>query len=68
MAKYLRAKKCAEYLNIAETTFWHWVSDGLIKKGIRLSARVTVWNIEDLNDFIKRRQKATCLADCLPVA
>ena len=64
MKKYLRAKHCAEYLSVAETTFWHWVSDGLIRKGTRLSSRVTVWTVDDLEDFIKRRQQAENHAQC----
>ena len=64
MKKYLRAKHCAEYLSVAETTFWHWVNDGLIRKGTRLSSRVTVWTVDDLEDFIKRRQQAETYAQC----
>ena len=68
MKKYLRAKYCAEYLNVAETTFWHWVTDGRIKKGIRLSPRVTVWHIDDLEDFVKQRQRADTHADRAEIA
>ena len=48
---FMRAKAAAAFLDIGESTFWRWVKEGLIPKGIRLSARVTVWKYEDLVMF-----------------
>ena len=48
----IRAKDGAAYLGIAESTFWRWVSEGKLPKGTRLSARATVWKIEDLEHFL----------------
>ncbi len=48
----LRAKAGAAYLGIAESTFWRWVSEGRLPKGARLSARATVWKVEDLERFL----------------
>lgn len=48
----IRAKDGAAYLGIAESTFWRWVSEGRLPKGTRLSARATVWKIEDLEHFL----------------
>ena len=48
----IRATDGAAYLGIAESTFWRWVSEGRLPKGTRLSARATVWKIEDLEHFL----------------
>jgi predicted DNA-binding transcriptional regulator AlpA len=54
--KYLRAKECAEYLNIARSTFWRWVKLGIIPPGIRLSNRCTVWKLSVLEAFVAARE------------
>ena len=33
----------AVLVNIAPSTWWKWVAEGRISKGIKLSPRVTVW-------------------------
>lgn len=48
----MRAKAAASFLGIGQSTFWRWVKEGRIPKGIRLSARATVWQYEDLVKFL----------------
>ena len=48
----LRAKEAAAFLALGESTFWRWVKDERLPKGIRLSARFTVWKREDLEHFL----------------
>lgn len=54
----MRAKDCAKFFGIGESTFWRWVALGLVPKGIRLSPRCTVWPIEELQEMVKRPQSA----------
>jgi predicted DNA-binding transcriptional regulator AlpA len=53
--KWLRAKECAEYLNIARYTFWRWVKDGHIPPGSRLSNRCTVWKLSVIETLAASR-------------
>lgn len=50
----MRAKSAAAYLGIGISTFWRWVADGRLPKGTRLSARVTVWKLEDIEQFLNQ--------------
>ena len=50
--RVLRAKDAAAFLALGESTFWRWVKDERLPKGIRLSARCTVWRLEDLENFL----------------
>lgn len=50
----LRAKGCAQFFGIGESTWWRWASEGRIPPGIRLSGRVTVWKISDVIAFMER--------------
>ena len=52
---HLRAKEAARFLAVSKSTFWRWVSIGRITKGIRLSARCTVWPKEALDAFLERQ-------------
>lgn len=45
-AKFKRAKQLAEHLGVGLSTIWKWAKDGKIKP-IKLSERVTVFNVED---------------------
>ncbi|MCC8194793.1 MAG: helix-turn-helix domain-containing protein [Deltaproteobacteria bacterium] len=53
--KVLRAKDAAAFLGLGVSTFWRWVKDGRLPKGTRLSARVTVWRVSDLESFIEQQ-------------
>ena len=50
----LRAKGAAAFLAIGESTFWRWVASGRLPKGIRLSARATVWPVDVLKAFLEQ--------------
>ena len=45
-AKFKRAKDLAIHLGVGLSTIWKWAKDGKIKP-IKLSERVTVFNVED---------------------
>jgi len=49
--KYLRAKEVSEYLGIALSTVWAYAKDGRLTPK-KLSPRVTVFSIEEINDLV----------------
>ena len=55
IGRMLRAKGAAAFLGLGESTFWRWVKDGRLPKGIRLSARATVWKVADLEAFLEQQ-------------
>lgn len=48
----MRAKEAAKYLGVGLSTIWHYAKQGKITP-IKLSARVTIFQREDLNRFIR---------------
>ncbi|WP_323657904.1 helix-turn-helix transcriptional regulator [Aliarcobacter butzleri] len=46
-AKFKRAKDLAKHLGVGLSTIWKWSKDGKIKP-IKLSERVTVFNVLDV--------------------
>jgi len=52
----LRAKAAANFIGIAESTFWKWVAEGRLPKGTRLSARATVWRLSALEAFLEQAE------------
>ena len=57
--KMMRAKQAAEYLGIGESTFWRWVHNGKIGKGIKFSTRCTVWRKSELDHFTNKMADAS---------
>ena len=53
----LRARDAAIFLGIARSTFFAWVKNGKIPKGIKLSNRCTVWELTALEDFVKMHKQ-----------
>lgn len=50
--KLYRAKEVSQLLGIGLSTVWLYSSQGKLKP-IRLSSKVTVFSIEDINNFIE---------------
>jgi len=38
---------------VGKSTWWDWVATGKAPKPIKLSARTTVWRVEDIRAFIE---------------
>jgi predicted DNA-binding transcriptional regulator AlpA len=53
--RVVRARDAAAFLALGESTFWRFVQQGRLPKGIRLSARATVWRLSDLEAFIEQQ-------------
>ena len=50
----MRAKACAAYFGIGESTWWGWCAEGRVPPGIKLGPRVTVWRISDVVEFMEQ--------------
>ena len=54
--KYLRAKEVAEYMGIGLTTVWLYAREGKLTPK-KISARVTVFSIEEIEKLIEGIKK-----------
>ena len=54
--KMMRAKEAAAFLGIGVSTFWKWVKEGRLPKGISLTPRCTVWRQGELESFVANRE------------
>ena len=51
----VRAREGASILRVSRATFWRYVKLGLLPRGIRLTARCTVWRMADLDALVSRQ-------------
>ena len=51
----VRAREGAAILRVSRATFWRYVKLGLLPRGIRLTARCTLWRMCDLDAFVARQ-------------
>ena len=51
----VRAREGALVLRVSRATFWRYVKLGLLPRGVRLTARCTVWRKVDLENFVARQ-------------
>jgi|688.fasta_scaffold239880_3 prophage regulatory protein len=54
-----RAAGVARSLAVAESTIWRWVASGKFPKPIKLGERVTVWDMDEIDEFIAEQRAAT---------
>lgn len=57
-----RAREGAAILRVSRSTFWRYVQQGLLPRGIRLTARCTVWRVADLEAFVVRQAEQSEVA------
>ena len=50
-----RAREGAAILRVSRATFWRYVKLGLLPRGIRLTARCTLWRVSDIEAFVTRQ-------------
>ena len=55
MSKFLRIKSVIEKTGIAKSTIWLWTSEGKFPKPIKLSPRITVWEEDKINKWMKNQ-------------
>ena len=50
----IRDRDVAARLDIARSTLWKWVADGIFPKPLRLGPRAVRWRVADLEAWISR--------------
>lgn len=56
MSKYLRISDVALKVGIAKSTIWLWVTQNRFPKPIKLSSRITVWEEQKIEMWLKSKQ------------
>ena len=54
--KYYRAREVAELLGVSVSSVWSWTAQGKLK-ATRIGDRARRWAIEDIEAFVKTREK-----------
>lgn len=54
MKVYLRDKQVAEMLSIGRSTVWHYVKIGKLPKPFKLSPRVSIWKVSDIEEVLRQ--------------
>ena len=57
MEKLLRLPQVAELLGVSKSTIWMYAREGKIPKATKLSPRVSVWKLSDIQKFIDARME-----------
>jgi prophage regulatory protein len=55
MSNFLRIVEVMKKTGIAKSTIWLWVSEGKFPKPIKLSPRITIWEEEKVNNWMKEK-------------
>jgi len=55
MCNFLRITEVMKKTGIAKSTIWLWVSEDKFPKPIKLSPRITVWEEEKINYWMKEK-------------
>lgn len=53
--KLIRIEQVMELTGLAKSTVWLWVKDKKLPKPIKLSPRVTVWKLSDIEQWIEKK-------------
>ena len=51
----VRAREGAAILRVSLSSYWRYVQQGLLPRGIRLTPRCTVWRLTDIEAFVTRQ-------------
>ncbi len=54
--RYIREKDLLRVIPISKSTLWRKVSSGGFPKPIKLSAKITVWKTEDVEDWFSEQE------------
>ncbi|MDD2267806.1 AlpA family phage regulatory protein [Sulfuricurvum sp.] len=58
MNQYLRDKDVAKMLTIGRSSVWRMAKEGKLPAPLKISERVTVWKLSDIEAFIASRMEA----------
>ena len=51
---FVRLPEILAVIPVGKTTWWEGVKNGRYPKGVKLSARVTAWDVEEIRELIER--------------
>ncbi|MCF6243874.1 MAG: AlpA family phage regulatory protein [Sulfurovum sp.] len=51
-----RIQKVMERTGLCKSTIWLWAKEGKFPKAIKLSRRVTVWNMAEIDAWLKSKE------------
>lgn len=57
MEKLLRLPEVMELTGVKKSTVWAWVKSGRLPAPFKLSSRVTVWRLTELQEWINAQGK-----------
>ncbi len=57
MSKFLRIKDVCEMTKIAKSTIWLWVKQDRFPQPTKISARVTVWDEDEIKKWMSEKIK-----------
>lgn len=55
MENFIRLKDVMRITGIARSTIWLWIKNGQFPKSIKISPRVTVWKVSDIQQWIEEK-------------
>lgn len=55
MKRFIRINEVINKTGIARSTIWLWVSENKFPKPIKLSPRITVWEEDEIEDWINKK-------------
>lgn len=55
--QFIRLPEVSKLTGLAKSTVWLWVKENKLPKPIKLSPRVTVWHLSDLEQWIEKQSK-----------
>lgn len=59
MSNLLRIQDVMKKTGIAKSTIWLWVKEGKFPKPIKLSERITVWDENKIDEWIKLKKSSS---------
>lgn len=58
LQRVLRLQQLTILLNVSEPTIWRWVAEGNLPKFFKLSPGVTVWDAEEIYEWLQDKKAA----------
>lgn len=52
-----RADACGKMMGAGRSTFWRYAKQDGFPKPVKLSPRCTVWNLDEINDWMKNQNR-----------
>jgi len=56
MRKFIKVKELAELLSVSRSTIWRWTSAKILPQPIKITARTTVWDSDEILKFIAKKE------------